>query len=112
MFVKWKKFRNPKSITFDLIAKAETRIRENVSVTEKLILSNYSFEHIFKESSAGGTLLCISSHLLHKIRGDLKTNKKIELKSTFIEKINPRKPNIIVCVIHRHPKNECVLLQQ
>ena len=33
--------------------------------------------------------------------------KKIdELESTFIEIINPRKSNIIVGVIHKHPKME------
>ena len=33
--------------------------------------------------------------------------KKIdELESTFIEIINPRKSNIIVGVIHKHPKIE------
>ena len=30
--------------------------------------------------------------------------KKFELESTFIEIINPRKSNIIVGVIYKHPK--------
>ena len=39
-----------------------------------------------------------------KIRNDLKISKLAQLESTFIEKINPRKPNIIVGVIYKHPK--------
>ena len=34
----------------------------------------------------------------------MKINKKFELESTFIEIINPRKSNIIVGVIYKHPK--------
>ena len=39
-----------------------------------------------------------------KIRNDLKISKLAQLESTFIEKINPRKTNIIVGVIYKHPK--------
>ena len=46
----------------------------------------------------------IANCLSYKIHNDLKIYKKIELQSTFIEIINPRKPNIIVGVIHKHPK--------
>ena len=34
----------------------------------------------------------------------MKIYKKFELESTFIEIINPRKSNIIVGVIYKHPK--------
>ena len=34
----------------------------------------------------------------------MKIHKKIELESTFIETINPRKSNIIVGVIYKHLK--------
>ena len=45
----------------------------------------------------------IANRLSYKIRNDLKIYKKIELESTFIEIINPRKSNIIVGVIYKHP---------
>ena len=61
-------------------------------------------EHTLTESSAGGTLLYIANPLSYKIRNDLKIYKKFELESTFIEIINPRKSNIIVGVIYKHPK--------
>ena len=67
-------------------------------------LSNYSFEHTLTESSAGGILLYIANHLSYKTRNDLNIYKKFELESTFVEIINPKRSNIIVGTIDRHPK--------
>ena len=92
------------NINFDVIAITETRIPKNVSVTQNIVLNNHSFEQTPTESSAGGTLLYIAIRLSYKIRNDLKIYKKIELESTFIEIINPRKSNIIVGAIYKHPK--------
>ena len=66
-------------------------------------LNNYSFEFTLTESSAGGTLLYIANHLSYKCRNDRNIYKKSELESTFIEILNPRKSNIIVGIIYRHP---------
>ena len=96
------------NINFDVIAITETRIPKNVSVTQNILLNNYSFEHTPTESSAGGTLLYIANCLSYKIHNDLKIYKKIELESTFIEIINPRKSNIIVSVIYRHLKMDVI----
>ena len=68
-----------------------------------LNLDNYSFEFTQTETSAGGTLLYIANHLSYKCRNDLNMYEKNEVESTFIEIVNPRKPNIIVRVIYRHP---------
>ena len=38
------------------------------------------------------------------MRSDLNIYKKIELESIFVEIINPKKSNIIVDTIYRHPK--------
>ena len=94
----------PTNIQFDVIAISETRIMNNISVTQNIELSNYSFEHTPTESSAGGTLLYIANHLSYKIRSDFNIYKKFELESTFVEIINPQKSNIIVGTIYRHPK--------
>ena len=64
-------------------------------------LSNYSFE--FTPTSLGGTLLYTANHLSYKCRNNRNIYKKNELESTFIEIVNPRKSNIIVIVISRHP---------
>ena len=69
-------------------------------MTIKLI--NDSYESCLIESSAGGAVLYISSHLSHKHRSDLCTYKSTELKSTFFEILNPKNTNIIVGCIYRH----------
>ena len=89
-------------IFFDIIAVSKT-ITKNVSLLNNLNLNNYSFEFTPTETCAGGTLLYIANHLSYKCRNDLNIYKKNELESTFIEIVNPKKSNIIVGVIYRHP---------
>ena len=88
---------------FDIIAISETRITKQVSLLSDFNLNNYSFEFTPTETSAGGTLLYIANHLSYKCRNDLNIYNKNELESTFIEIVNPKKSNIIVGVIYRHP---------
>ena len=88
---------------FDIIAISETRITKQVSLLNNLNLNNYSFEFTPTKTSAGGTLLYIANHLSYKCHSDLNIYKKNELESTFIKIVNPRKSNIIVGVIYRHP---------
>ena len=45
----------------------------------------------------------IANHLSYKPRQDLNIYKKNELESTFIEIMNPKKSNIIVGTIYKHP---------
>ena len=87
---------------FDITAISETRITKQVSLLNNLNLNNYSFEFTPTETSAGGTLLCIVNHLSDKLRNDLIVYKKNEMKSTFIEIVNPKKSNIIVGVIYKY----------
>ena len=61
---------------FDIIAISETRITKQVSLSNNLNLNNYSFEFTPTETSAGGTLLCIASHLSYKCENDLNIYKK------------------------------------
>ena len=64
------------NIQFDVIAITETRITKNISVTQNIELSNYSFKHTPTESSAVGTLLNIANHLPYKTGSDLNIYKK------------------------------------
>ena len=66
-------------------------------------LNNYSFEFTPTETFAGGTLLYIANHLSYKCCNNLNIYKKSELESTIIAIVNPRKSNIIVGIIYRHP---------
>ena len=88
---------------FDIIAISKTRITKQVSLSNNLNLNNHSLKFTPTETSAGGTLLYIANHLSYKCRNDLNVYKKNELESTFIEIVNPKKSNIIVGVIYRHP---------
>ena len=67
-------------------------------------LKGYSHESCPTESAAGGTLLYISNNLSYKPRNDLCIYKSAELESTFIEILNPKKTNVIVGCIYRHPQ--------
>ena len=87
----------------DIIAISETKVTRQVSLLNNLNLNNYLFEFTPTETSAGGTLLYIAIHLSYKCRNDLNIYQKNELESTFIEIVNPKKSNILVGVIYRHP---------
>ena len=85
---------------FDIIGVTETRITTQLSLLNNLNLNNYSYEFTPTETTAGGTLLYITNHLLYKYCNNLNIYKKNELKSTFIEIVNSKKSNIIVGVIY------------
>ena len=93
---------------FDIIAISETAITKQVSSLNILNLNNYSFEFTPTETSAGGNLFYIANHLLYKCRNDLNIYNKNELESTFIEIVNPKKTNIILGVIYRHPSMDLI----
>ena len=64
---------------------------------------HYAIDFTPTESSAGGTLLYIASHFCYKPCPDLNIYKASQLESTFAEIINPKKSNIIVGSIYKHP---------
>ena len=82
---------------------SKRRITRNLSLLNNLNLNNYSFEFTSTETCAGGTLLHIANNLSCECRNDLNIYNKNKLESTFIETVNPKKSNIIVGVIYRHP---------
>ena len=89
-------------MNFDIIAISDTRITKNIKISN-IYLNNYAFEFTPTESSAGGTLIYVANHLTYKPRTHPQIHKKRDLESTFIEIINPKKSNIIVGCIYRHP---------
>ena len=54
-------------------------------------------------SSAGGTLIYVANHLSYKPDLDLNIYKSNEIESTFTEILNPKKSNIIIDCIYKHP---------
>ena len=51
----------------------------------------------------GGMLFYIASHLSYKPRPDLNVYKTNQLESTFNEIINPKKSNIVIGCLYKHP---------
>ena len=88
---------------FDIVAVTETRIIKQTTLTANINLRNYAIEFTPTESSAGGTLLYITSHLSYKPCPDLNIYKAKQLESTFVEIINPKKSNIVIGCLYKHP---------
>ena len=88
---------------FDIIAVTETRITKQTPLTTNINLTNYAIEFTPTEFSAGGTLLCIASHLSYKPRPDLNIYRANQLESTFVQIINPKKSNIATGCIYKNP---------
>ena len=91
-----------------LTATSETRITKNISLLNNLNLNNYPFEFTTTETSAGGTLLKIANHVSYNVVMTLISIRKME--STFIEIVNPKKSNVTVGVIYRHPSSSLEVL--
>ena len=90
-------------IDFDIIAISESRINKNNVSAHNIALQNYSFDHCPTESTAGGTALFINNNLSFSPRHDLTIYKPFQLESNFIEIVNPKRTNIIIGCIYRHP---------
>ena len=74
---------------FEITAVSETRITEQTSHTTNINLRNYAIEFTPTESSAGGMLPYIASHMSCKPCPDLNIYKANQLESTFVEIIKP-----------------------
>ena len=86
------------SVSFDILAITETRIKKDSSHTINLQLSNYSTEHTPAESSASGTLLYKSKILSYQLRNDPRLYDPGKIELTFIEIICSKSTN--VCRLH------------
>ena len=78
---------------FNIIGISETSVTKNLNKTSNINLNNYAFEFTPTESSAGRGYKPITGEIY----------KICDLESTFIEKINLKKSNIIIGCICRHP---------
>ena len=85
---------------FDIIAVTETKITKQTTLTSNINLRNYAIKFTITDSSAGGMLLYITSHLSYKPRPDLNIYKADQSESTFVEIINPK---IVIGCFYKHP---------
>ena len=92
-------------IDFDFIGITELRISKTNFSPTNIALANYVIDQTPTESNAEGALWYINRKHLYKIRKDLKLYKPHKIESIFVEVIMPKKTNIIVGSIYRHPDN-------
>ena len=78
-------------------------IGNQTSLITNTNLKNYAIEFTPTESSAGGTLLYIASRLSYKPRPDFNIYKANQLESTFVEITNPKKSNVVIGCLYKHP---------
>ena len=88
---------------FDITAVSETRITRQTFHTTNINLGNYAITFALTESSAGVTLLYIASHMSYKPPLDLNIHKANQLQSTFAGVINPKRSNIAIGCLWKHP---------
>jgi len=90
---------------FGVIGISETRFLKRHPTVINFDILGYSAIHTPTESSAGGTLLYISNTFSYRPRTDLDQCMYLskQLESVFAEIILPKKTNVIVGCIYRHP---------
>ena len=91
------------SVSLDILAITECRIKKDSSSPIHLQFNNYSAEHTPTESSAGVTLLYVNKRLSYQLRNDLRIYDPGKIESTFIEIICSKSTNVIVGCIYKHP---------
>ena len=82
------------------LVKQESQNKYLYQIIWILIISLFELTQI--ETSAGGALPYIANHLSCKCHNDLNIYKNNEMKSIFVEVVNPKESNIIMWVIYRH----------
>ena len=90
---------------FSFIGISETRFLKNQEPIFDFSIPGYSAINTPTESSAGGVLLYVSNSFAFKPRLDLSQlmYQSKNLESVFVEIIVPKKTNIIVGTIYKHP---------
>ena len=83
----------------DIIAVSESSITKNKILQFEISIPNYSYNFCATEANTGG----IRNHLSNKTWNDLKIYKPSELESKLIEICYPKKTNIIMGCIYKHP---------
>ena len=94
---------NQLQIEFDFTVITESRLIKCISPTININLNDYVIEHTPTEPSAGGGLLYINKKYSYQPRNDLNIYKSGHLESIFVKIILPKRSNIIVGFIYRHP---------
>ena len=91
---------------FDILGISEHKIRKNSLPSNNIKIPGYK-DFIFEptEIACGGTGFYIKDNLDHIPRIDLQINSPSDYESIFIEIKFPRKKNLVVGCIYRHPSS-------
>ena len=90
-------------MNFNILGISESRILKSQSSNINISLQNYLTEKNPTESTVGGVLLYINKKHFYKTRPDLMSYKSKKLESSFLEVILPKKSNLNIGRIYRHP---------
>ena len=90
--------------TFDVIAISESRILKDTNLSKNINIYIITLLNLLQLNlmQVEPYFISIINYLI-KLRQDLCIYKASELESTFIEIINPKKTNVIIGCIYRHP---------
>ena len=94
---------NELKLEFDILGISELRILKSQSLNTNVSLQNYVIEQTPTESTAAGALLYINKRHSYKTRPDPAIYKPKKLESIFVEIVLPKKSNLIVGCIYKHP---------
>ncbi len=94
------------SFKFDVIGISEHKIRKDIPPSNNISIRGYN-EFVFEpiETTHGGTGFYIKDNVDYISRKDLQINSPGDFESTFIEIQFPKKRNLIVGCIYRHPSS-------
>ena len=92
------------AIDFEFIRITKSRISKTNFSPINITLANYAIEQTSTESNAGETVLYIDRR--HSFKKTLNyTSLPLKIESAFVEVIMPKRANIIVGCLYRHPDN-------
>ena len=94
---------NKLKLEFDILCISESRILKSQSLNTNVSSKNYVIEQTSTKSTAGGALLYINKRHSYKTRPDFAIYKPKKLESIFVEVVLPKKSNLIVGCIYKHP---------
>ena len=94
---------NKLKLQFDILGISESRILKSQSLNTNVSPQNYVIEQASTESTTGGPLLYINKRRFYQPRPYLAIYKPKKFESVFVEVILPKKCNLIVRCIYKHP---------
>ena len=94
---------NELKLEFDIFGISESRTVKSQPLNSNVSSKNYVIEQTSSESTAGGIFLYINKRHSYKTLPDVAIYKPKKLESVFVEDVLPKKSNLIVRCIYKHP---------